>query len=331
MRIAHIDTGKALRGGQRQLLLLMRGLARQGHEQVLLAPESTRREWGGRGQEPALSAVWKAARDADVVHAHDARGHTLTAVCCGGTPLVVSRRVAFPVQRGLLSRWKYSRPKCFIAVSSYVAEQLQRSGVDRGKISVVYDGVAMASVGGDSRSIAQVRTMDRLDRGMGHSSTERTSGGPRESNGILAVAIKSDDPLKRSDLALDACRRAEIDLRFSDNLPRDLPGADVFLYLSESEGLGSAILLAMASGVPVVASRLGGIPELVDDEVSGLLVPNEAGPVSHALRRMIDDRDFARQCRRHAFEKVEREFRDDIMVRRTEQIYRAVVEGLPLP
>jgi glycosyltransferase involved in cell wall biosynthesis len=212
-----------------------------------------------------------------------------------------------------------------------VAEQLQRSGVDQAKISVVYDGVAMASVSGDGRSIAQVRTIDRLDHGMGDSSPKGAGGGPRESNGILAVAIKSDDPLKRSDLALDACRRAEIDLRFSDNLPRDLPGADVFLYLSESEGLGSAILLAMASGVPVVASRLGGIPELVDDEVNGLLVPNEAGPVSDALRRMIDDRDFARQCRRHAFERVEREFRDDIMVRRTEQIYRAVVEGLPLP
>ena len=76
-------------------------------------------------------------------------------------------------------------------------------------------------------------------------------------------------------------------------MPADLKQADSFVYLTEAEGLGSAILLAMAYGVPVVASRIGGIPEIVEHGVTGLLADNRVEDVSSEIRRLTSDRGLA--------------------------------------
>jgi hypothetical protein len=235
-----------------------------------------------------------------------------------GRPLVVSRRVAFPVQQNVFSRRKYARADHYIAISNHVREQLLRGGIEDSRISVVYDGVAL---GGDGGGCSTLRPY--VDAATTPVQDQRLPDGAHDR---YALAPKINDPLKGADLLRDACRAAGVELRFSENLPEDLPRAAVFVYLSENEGLGSAILLAMARKTPVIASRVGGIPELVEHEVSGLLVENRVEDVAAALRRMVDDRDFAQQCAERAYQRACASFLDDIMVRRTEQIYRAVLE-----
>jgi hypothetical protein len=329
MKILHIDTGRELRGGQHQLLLLVAGLAAGGHQQILLAREPTRRFLAGggplaehaplaghgsapgrvSGDEPTLLKLWRAARTVDLVHAHSGRGHALAACAAAGRPLIVSRRVAFPIRQNLLSRRNYARADHYIAISDHVRRQLIAGGVPDSKISVVYDGVALAG------------------------NAPASEGGAPASEAHLperhVLAPRIDDPLKGAALLRSGCEQAGVELRFSENLPRDLPGAAAFVYLSENEGLGSAILLAMARRIPVVASRVGGIPELVEHEVSGLLVENRAGDVAAAVRRMLADGALARRCAEAAYQRVLERFRDDIMVRQTEQIYRAVLERRP--
>jgi glycosyltransferase involved in cell wall biosynthesis len=298
MRILHIDTGRELRGGQHQLLLLLAGLA-GGHEQILLAREPTRRHFPGR--EPTLLNLWQAARSVDLIHAHDGRGHTLAALVPTGKPLVVSRRVAFPIRQNPFSKRNYARADRFIAISNHVRRQLLAAGVADSKISVVYDGVALS---GDAQAAPAA-------------------------GASYVLAPQINDPLKGASLLQSACQQAGVELRFSGNLPEDLPRAAAFVYLSENEGLGSAILLAMARRIPVIASRVGGIPELVEHEVTGLLVENRPAEVAQALQRMLTDRGLARQCAEAAYQRVCERFRDDIMVRQTEQIYRAVLERHP--
>ena len=106
MRVLHLDAGKEMRGGQRQVLRLIEGLAAEGVESTLLARagaplfEAARR--GGWRVEPlSLLGAARLARRHDLLHAHDARSHTIAALL-PGVPLVVSRRVAFPIG----SRWK---------------------------------------------------------------------------------------------------------------------------------------------------------------------------------------------------------------------------------
>jgi len=134
MRILHLDTGVELRGGQRQMLLLQAGLARRDYDQTVLARGEALRRSGGERATPW--ALVRAVRKADLIHAHDARAHSWAAFLCPGKPLVVSRRVAFPPRSDALSRWKYSRPRRFLAVSNYVGFKLKAAGVPADRIDL---------------------------------------------------------------------------------------------------------------------------------------------------------------------------------------------------
>ncbi len=307
MRILHVDTGRTLRGGQRQLLLLMKGLDAGGHEQVLLAQGATLQQREGAPATPLRLAA--AARRADLIHAHSGHAHTVAAIFGVGKPLVVSRRVAFPVRQGWISGLKYKRAQHYIAVSAFVQTQLVRDGIPPDKVSVVYDAVASEEL----QAAASLPSTEHLDRS------------------LRVVAPQVDDPLKRASLLRSACAAAGAELTFSNDLQRDLAAADVFAYLTDSEGLGSAILLAMAHKKPVLASRVGGILEIVEHESTGLLVLNDQGEIAASLKRFASDRRLATECADRAFRMVGERFTDAIMVRQTEQIYQTVLSASPPP
>src|SRR5579863_1584960 len=110
MRLLQIDSGLDMRGGQWQALRLAEGLSQAGHIVTFLArPNSpcleAARRIGLDAQPLTASAVYRLSRRADLTHAHDAHSHTQAAIL-GGAPLIVSRRVGFPLHGGL-SRWKY--------------------------------------------------------------------------------------------------------------------------------------------------------------------------------------------------------------------------------
>lgn len=257
MRILHVDTGRYMRGGQWQVLRLHQALLEAGHESFLL----------GRGNGDLLKMALNrglpagvlravvlspASRRFDLIHAHDATSHTCGALF-SRTPLVVSRRVAFPVRKSAVSRWKYGRARRYLAVSRYVAGILRDAGIDSSRVDVVYDGVELPATPATGDVILTPYTMD---------------------------------PAKGMALAEEAAGLAGLPLVRSHDLERDLAHARAMVYLTHSEGLGSGILLAMAHGVTVIATRTGGIPELIEDGVNGILVQNEAKSVAEALRRL---------------------------------------------
>ena len=141
MQILHLDANREMRGGQWQVLRLIEGLAAAGVESTLLARRGAAVRPGARAR-PARGAAGPAApllasRRCDLVHAHDARATRWR--LAAGRPLVVSRRVAFPLR----SRWKYGRPRHYLAVSEFVSGVLEAAGVPPEKIDVVYDGVPL--------------------------------------------------------------------------------------------------------------------------------------------------------------------------------------------
>lgn len=292
MRVLHLDAGREMRGGQWQVLRLMEGLAAAGVEISLLARagaplfEAARKRGWNVGPLGLARIFWEARRH-DVVHAHDAHSHTLAALA-GGAPLVVARRVAFPVG----SRWKYRRARRYIAVSEFVRSVLLAGGVSEGKIEVVHDGVPLL---------------------------EPASGGS-----VLAPA-NSGDPQKGAALAVEAARLAGVPLQLADELERELRNAALFIYLTHSEGLGSAALLAMSAAVPVVASDVGGLREVIRHRENGLLVDNTVEAVAAALRELADNPELARRLGRAARQTVQERFTIDIMVRKTIETYHKVL------
>jgi glycosyltransferase involved in cell wall biosynthesis len=289
MRILHLDLGKEMRGGQWQVLRLIEGLAAAGVESTLLARpgsplfEAARR--GGWRVEPiSLWRVIRLSRHHDLIHAHDARGHTLGVLAPllaggGACPTVVSRRVAFPVR----SPWKYKRPARFIAVSEFVKSVLIEGGVAPEKIAVVYDGVPL---------LEPARGVD-----------------------IISPSLKSGA------LAKQAARLAGVTLKLSSNLQDDLTRAALCIYISESEGLGSGVLMAMSAGVPVVASRVGGLREIIQHGANGMLVANTPESIATAIRELTQDSDLARRMGEAARRTVMEKFTVDLMVRRTIEVY----------
>lgn len=330
MRILHVDTGRQMRGGQWQLLLLAQALRRRGHEQEILAsagcPLLERARRAGLAARP-LRWRWRLPK-ADVVHAHDARGHTLAALK-GGKPLVVSRRVAFPIGRGWLSRWKYARADHYIAVSRCVARELALAGAPAEKITVVYDGVPLP----DSARAVDLRADFR--HGLDLRADDFVAGA------ITALQEKPITPLLEAAgrqprlrvLIASSDTRTALSGEYPDNVRFLQPESDispllfsldVFVHLSESEGLGSAALLAMAHGIPVIASNVGGLPEIVRPGETGWLVRNTAEEVGTALEAAFADPVRRMEMGRRGRQFVEAQATDDIMAARTETVYREV-------
>jgi hypothetical protein len=298
LRILHVDTGAEMRGGQHQVLLLLRLLRDAGHENVLLAQRDSPLfraacDAGFTVSVSGLLAVYGKSRRVDIVHAHDARAHALCAAA-SGQKFVVSRRVAFPVHRGILSRWKYGRANRYLAVSNFVAQQLQAAGVAHSRINIVYDAV------------------------------QETVPGIWDPS-APAVALDSDDPGKCRSLAAEAARRAGIPIVFSSDLPRDLARASMFVYLTRSEGLGSAAILALAMGIPVVASRIEGLAEVFQDEVSGLYTVNDAQAAAAAMRRILDTPGLGLSLTEAGRQRAQTEFSARRMLEGTIAAYRQVL------
>ena len=137
-------------------------------------------------------------------------------------------------------------------MSEFVKRVLIEGGVPEVKITVVYDGVPL------------------LD----------PAGGPV----VLAPAAQAD-PRKGTALAIEAARIAGVPLELAADFEHDLRRARLLVYITHSEGLGSAVLLAMSAGVPVIASKVGGLVEIIRPEENGLLVDNEPAQIAGAIRR----------------------------------------------
>ncbi|MCZ2152439.1 MAG: glycosyltransferase family 4 protein [Bryobacterales bacterium] len=265
LRIVHLDSGREMRGGQWQALALHEGLLARGIESLLLARDEAPLQRLARDRALPVAGltfrkIWLECRRGALLHAHDAATHTL-ACLAGARRLVVSRRVVFPVKHGVFSQWKYRKASLYLAVSEAVRGELLRAGVSASRIRVVYDGV-------------QPLPLPDLRRDV--------------------VVLDSDDPGKCADLARAAARLGDFPLVFSRDLPSAFHNGAIFLYLSRAEGLGSAALLAMSAGIPVVASRIPALAEVVEDGVTGILVDNHPSEVAAAINTLRRDPEHAR-------------------------------------
>lgn len=144
--------------------------------------------------------------------------------------------------------------------------------------------------------------------------------------GGRVLAPATDDPKKGSALAREAARLAGVKLEFSSDLVKDLPEARLLVYISHEEGLGSAALLAQAAGVPVLASRVGGLQEVVEHGVTGALVANDAEAIAEAMRSLLGrDAGALAEMRLAAHGRWEERFTVARMVEGTLAAYGEVV------
>jgi len=360
MKVLHLDIERIWRGGQRQVLLLASGLVSRGVDSTLLAvPNSPlaskaeemgvpvtkidiRAEVDPRG----IAALTKLIRREryDILHAHSSHAHGVAAMASllsGGPKIVVHRRVDFAPHRDILNILKYRRgADRYIAISKMVAGVLIEAGVNPEKIRVIYSAVEpMTPVEGARESV-------RSDLGLAPDTVlvgNVASLVDHKGHKYLIEAAKivcRELPKARfvivgkGELESELKRQAEdqgvkdrvLFAGFHSDVDRMMSAFDLFAMTSHMEGLCTSILDAMSLGIPVVATDAGGIPEIVEDEVNGLLARSR-DPISIAecIARIItsdSDRDrLAREGRRTVAEK----FGADTMVRETIRVYHEVL------
>jgi glycosyltransferase involved in cell wall biosynthesis len=315
----HINTEPTWRGGEAQVLLLARGMRGGAWPPVVVAqPGSPLAERARAADIPVeecalgsaldvggmlrLRALVKRLRPA-LVHAHTSKAHSLAipALLGLGVPLVVTRRVAFPIAKGLGGGWKYRAPAGWIAITPQVREVLVAGGIAAERIAVIPDAIdadalAAAPSGVLRRELGLppeavlVGCIAAFTAEKGHDTLLTAWQTVAAACPTAHLALIGDGPLQpglRHRFAhLPRCHW----LGFRADYAAVHRSLDLCVLASRHEGLGSSLLDALACGVPVVATRTGGIPMAVRDGEEGILVPVDDAPaLAAAITGMVQD------------------------------------------
>ena len=306
--LVHLNLAARFYGGERQTELLIRELAGRGRAQRLVCrhghPLAARcADVDGVdvrtvAANPLAAAL--ACRGARCVHVHDGRAlyAGLLARLLFGIDYLVTYRLAFRKRRRRMKAVALQRAAAVIAVSRASADTL-RADYPEIDCRVIHD--AHAGFSADEPSVASLRRRYAGKTVIGHvgSLDHATKGqltifeaarGLQHSRPELHFVLLGDGP--DADLFRErAAGLANVEMPgFVDNVGDYLAVFHVFAFPSLHDALGSSLLDAMAAGLPIVASRVGGIPEIVTDGVNGLLIePEEPVALSAAILRIVDD------------------------------------------
>jgi sugar transferase (PEP-CTERM/EpsH1 system associated) len=301
------------------------------------------------GNDPTVVwAIYRALRRErpHVLHTHS-WGTLLEGIVAGrlaGVPLIVHGEhgtLQLQPRQVRAQRWAWRRADHLLSVSSRLAERMSTTvGVPLSDIRVIRNGVDLtrfASIGEPAREhygvgepdAVVVAAVGRLVPVKDHASLiDAIAILQRRGRKVVAV-IAGDGPL-RAELEAQIARlgvaHAVRLLGHRSDVERVLASADVFVQCSVSEGMSNTILEAMASGLPVVATRVGGADEMVRDGITGALVPaGDATQLADALDRLVGSPELRQSFGRAARRRTEDEFSLHGMVQRYQAFYRDAV------
>lgn len=360
MKIAHLDSHLPWRGGQQQVLYLTQFLRTQGHDSVVVCPSGGvlyRRacEAGvsvrtlDMRHELDLVAAWRLGswlrrQRIDILHMHDPHAHSIGLIACLMAPnvsKVVSRRVVFRPVRNLLSRYKYTVPVVrYVAVSEAVRNVMLDSGIDAAAVWTVHDGIDLDRIDA-ARETASVfpagarviGTVGHLDGHKGHRYLLQAMYHVRQAEPRARLVIVGEGRLRadlEAETAVLGLRDAVCFTGFRTDVLALIRGFEIFVFPSTLEALGTSVLDAMALRKPVVATRTGGIPESVQDGVTGLLVPPcDARTLADALCTILREPERGQAFGEAGRRRVEQFFTTERMGAAILKVYHDVLNNRP--
>ena len=342
--VCHINLARGFRGGERQTELLIRALQAQGYRQRLVARRGD--VLLGRMQDladlecialsPPFSLQPWVCRGADILQVHEAKAGHLACVAhsCFGLPYVITRRVDKPPRTSFLNQRLYANAAAVVAVSGMIRDVLFHGGLHRDAV-VIADAHSDLPVNREAVAAIRERFKDRFLIGHAGALVDRHKG-----QGTLIQAMRLLAGELPVQLLLMGSGPDEASLRaaasglenvsfegFADNLGDYMAALDLFAYPSNFEGLGSALLDAMQAGLPIIASDVGGIPEIVEAEKNGLLVPpGDAEALANAIRRLYQDAELRNRLASSARDFVQA-YSPAAMAQRYAAVYASALQG----
>ena len=358
MKIVHVELGRHLYGGQRQVAYLMDALPGLGGEHVLVCAEGSDIA-GLSGCVPAkilplafggdvdLGFVARLRRELraeqpDLLHIHSRRGDTLATLAgsLAKIPMVYSRRVDNP-PNWLDRRYKFPRYAQVITISEGIRQVLLGVGLPADQVICAPSAVDTAvyreeraravleqefGIGPDVPVIGMVA---QLIPRKGHDVLLKALPAILEVQPDCQVLIFGKGPLEaelRQRIEQSRLARSARLVGFRSDMPRWLPNLDLVVHPAYMEGLGVALLEAAACGVPMVGTRAGGIPGIVRDGLNGRLIDaGDSRGLADAVIDLLGDPDRLRAWGQAGRELVEGSFSIGAMARNNLAVYEAVL------
>jgi L-malate glycosyltransferase len=346
-----IDTERVWRGGQNQLLTLIKGLHERGHRIHLACEPHTLLETRAREiniavyplkirSELGILSLLRLIAVLHKIRPQILAFNTPKAILIGTlasrfipvSERIIFRRVSFPLRKSCFTRFKYTWGiDCIVAISESIRSQLQIGGLPNSIIKTIYEGMDLSlypkSLCRNPRSPEEpvvVGTVAHLSHEKGlHCLIEAASLIPGVKKKLRFVIVGDGDCLPELK-ALAQMKGLEDIFQFAGfhtNISQYMNSFDIFALPSLSEGLSSAILEAMAASLPIVATEVGGIPELVKNGDNGLLVtPADSDALARAIQQLANNPEISRQMGLRGRERMEKRFTLDRKISETERL-----------
>jgi glycosyltransferase involved in cell wall biosynthesis len=360
MHVVHLETGRHLYGGARQVLYLLEGLSREHLRCTLICPSDSAISVAATdlgidvvsmpmfgdldfGFGSRVAAYLRRTRP-DLVHVHSRRGADVwggIAALRAGVPAVLTRRVDNP-DVALLGTLKYRLYRRVVAISGDIRKRLLRQGVPAGKLALVHSAVKAA----DAEPRLSQRQFRQLFQISDQALVIAVIGQliPRKGQAFMLAAwaeilasyhqarlILFGDGPDESRLRRQAARAGIEDsvifAGYRADLRDYLGHADLLVHPVTREGLGVCLLEAQAAGVPLVASRVGGIPEAVDDQVTGTLVHSgDPAVIARAVIELLGHPERRARMGEAGRRHVARHFPVDAMLSGNLAVYDSILQ-----
>jgi glycosyltransferase involved in cell wall biosynthesis len=358
MRVVHLESGDKLGGGAEQVRYLLAGLAARGVDNVLVCRPGSALATAARGCEiielpmhgdADLAQLRRLRRvfarvAPDLVHVHSRRGADLFggwAARLAGRPAVLTRRVEDREPDAWL-RLKCRPYRAVIAISRAIERRLTEDiGLDAARVYRVPSGVDTERYhpgpcrAGLLEQLALppealvVGVVAQLIPRKGHAALLAALARLKDTHPLLRVVCFGRGPLAQPLRDISAELGLDPYVRWAghrEDLPALVPGLDLLVHPAVREGLGVALLEALSAGVPVIASAVGGIPDIIEHGVQGQLVPaGDVNALAAAIAALADDPQARRRMGRAGRARVEAQFSAAGMASAHLPVYEAVL------
>jgi glycosyltransferase involved in cell wall biosynthesis len=364
MKILHINTERTWRGGEQQTLYLLQALKQRGIASHLVcqpgSPMKARAEQAGidvlpvatRGEIDPVAALRIRSlirkHNFSIIHCHTSHAHTIAYLASAGTVVrrLVTRRVDFSIYRHSLlklSGIKYRlMADYYIAISHKIKDVLINDGIPERRIFMVHSGIDphrfRPATGGNLAREFDIRQNQKVVLNVAHLAGHK--GQLYLVRAIPFVLAKLPDTrffIVGQGALMGELKAAAVELGlkkelvmtgFREDVADFYRVADLFVMSSVQEGLGTAVLDALALEIPVVATRAGGLPEIIRDGETGRLVaPASPEALADGIVDMLIHADSAGRMARKGRDRVLQDFTVDAMAGGNIDVYRRVLQA----
>jgi glycosyltransferase involved in cell wall biosynthesis len=362
IKVLHIDSENGWRGGQQQAVYLFEGLIRRGIETVFVCrPDS---ELSGHFKNKKLPhieipmrneldifsayriATYARKNGFTILHLHSAHAHSiglLAKLFYTKVKLIGVRRVDFNIKKNIFSRFKYNSSLInrIVCISSEIKKIMLECAINEDKLTVIHSGVDVHKFDsteadpllrekyGIAKDAIIIGTVAAL---VGHKDypnlLKAASIVTDKAKQAVIIAVgdgKNENEIKQihSDLKLG---NKFIFAGYQKEVGKYLKAFDIFVLASKKEGLGTSVLDAQSIGLPVIATRAGGIPEMIENGANGILVAKQdPEELANAILELVNDPVKRNLIGRNAKETVSK-FSIENTVDKNIDIYKELLE-----